>query len=265
MSIFRDTTPKLFDLHCHIVPYVDDGAEDMEEAKNLIKEEYSQGVRFIVMTVHLRYGMFDTSAEKARRHFDELKKWLLKSDMTDLEICLSREYYCDERFEAILDAYIQNLDSVVFDEKCYSPKEEIIPFGNKKCILLEFSSGRYQKDEYKIFIKKALQAGLTPIIAHIERYPAVQNSPELVSELIQDGAYIQVNCDSVLENDSTVVYETAKILLKDGNVDLICSDVHDMGRRVSNMKKCYAFVKKKYGLKTAKLLFHGNAEYLMNY
>ena len=155
------------------------------------------------------------------------------------------------------------MDSVVFEGRSYSPEEEIIPFGDKKCILLEFSSGRYQKDEYRKFVKKALQAGLTPIIAHMERYPAVQNSPELVSELVKDGAYIQVNCDSILENDSKVICETAKILLKKGSVDLVCSDAHDMGGRVTKMKKCYVYIKKKYGLKTAKLLFHGNAKYLM--
>ena len=93
MIIFKETTPKLYDLHCHIVPYVDDGAEDLEEAKKLIKEEYSQGVRFIAMTVHLRNGMFDTSINKVRKHFDELNEWLLETNMTDLEICFSREYY----------------------------------------------------------------------------------------------------------------------------------------------------------------------------
>ncbi|WP_026524035.1 tyrosine-protein phosphatase [Butyrivibrio sp. MB2005] len=263
MIIFRRETQELFDLHSHIIPYVDDGAEDLEEAKSLIREEYSQGVRFIVMTVHLRSGMFETSVQKVKRHFSELKEWLPETDMSDLEVCFSREYYCDERFEALLDAYIQGKDFVEFDGKRYSSKEEIIPFGNKKCILLEFSSGRNQKDEYGKFIKKVMMAGLTPIIAHAERYPAVQANPELIYELRKAGAYIQVNCDSILENGSKRVCETADILLKNDCVDIVCSDVHDMCGRVINMKKCFNYVKKKYGIETAKLLFHDNAEYLI--
>ena len=263
MIIFKDTIPELYDLHCHIIPYVDDGAEDLEEAKNLIVEEYSQGVRIIVMTVHLRKGMFDTSVEKIKRYFGEIQNWLLETDMSDLNIYMSREYYCDDRLEALLDAYIREVDSVIFDDTSYSPKEEIVPFGNKKCILLEFSSNKYQKDEFERFIKKALQAGFTPIIAHTERYPAVQNDPKLALEMKKEGAFVQVNCDSLLDKDSKVICDTAKNLMKSNLVDIICSDTHNQNERSTKLKKCYSFVKKKYGSETAKLLFHDNAEYLM--
>ena len=82
----------LTDIHCHIVPFVDDGAEDYEEAQELISREYSQGVRSLVMTVHLRYGMFDTPISKVEKHFEVLKNWLSQTDMNDLELFLSREY-----------------------------------------------------------------------------------------------------------------------------------------------------------------------------
>ena len=263
MFRFKNVSPELFDLHCHVVPYVDDGAEDLEEAKKLITEEYCQGVRLIVATVHLRCGMFDTSAQKVKKHFDELKCWLSETEMNGLKMHISREYYCDDRLETLLDAYAKGLDLVEFDDKCYSPKEEIIPFGSRRCILLEFSSLRYQKDKYGIFIKKAIQAGLTPIVAHIERYQDVQNDPQMVSEIKKDGAYIQINCDSLLGRDSKIICETAGILMKDGYVDIVCSDSHDMNDRIVNMKKCYSFVRKKYGAQAAKSVFCDNAKYLI--
>ena len=90
-----------------------------------------------------------------------------------------------------------------------------------------------------------------------------KDNPECVSELKSFGAYIQINCDSILQNDTKKICETAKILLRNKCVDIVCSDAHDMSGRIINMKKCFFFVKKKFGLETAKLLFHDNAEYLI--
>ena len=53
----------LFDIHCHLVPYVDDGARDMDEAIKMLKMEYRQGVRYIIVTPHFRRDMFETSME----------------------------------------------------------------------------------------------------------------------------------------------------------------------------------------------------------
>ena len=57
----------IFDMHCHIVPFVDDGAEDMKEALAMLKEEYLQGVRGIIVTPHFRLGMFETSFEEVKK------------------------------------------------------------------------------------------------------------------------------------------------------------------------------------------------------
>ena len=51
----------LFDIHCHLIPGVDDGAQDLEETRRLLRMEYEQGVRNIIATPHYRDQMFDTS------------------------------------------------------------------------------------------------------------------------------------------------------------------------------------------------------------
>ncbi len=249
----------LIDVHSHIVPFSDDGAEDFEEAQELIRNEYLQGVRTIVMTVHLRNGMFNTPVSKVLKHFEELKWWLESTDMNDLDLYLSREYYCDARFMAILDGYINGDDEVFFENKKYNPREEIRPFGEKKCILLEFSSGRMQNSEFEIFIKKASQAGLTPIIAHVERYPAVQKRPTIVYEMKEQGALVQVNCESLLFKTETTANKVVKELIKNELVDLVSSDCHNLYDRLPEMKKCYLFLKKEYGVSKADGLMRDNA------
>ncbi|WP_029231648.1 tyrosine-protein phosphatase [Butyrivibrio sp. VCB2006] len=259
MIDWKSTAIQTADIHCHIIPFVDDGAEDYEDAENLIREEYSQGVRVIVLTAHYRNGAFDTPINKVAKKYKDLKKWISTTDMSDMVLLLSREYHCDERLEALLDGYSSGQEEIVFENKRYVPKEEIVPFGKHKCILLEFSSNKMQDSEFEIFIKKASQAGLIPIVAHVERYPAVQDRPTIVYRMKKHGALVQVNCESLLSKAKTKECEIAQGLVRHKMVDLISSDCHDLENRPPKMKKCYLFLKKKYGVSTADELMRNKA------
>lgn len=249
----------LADIHCHIVPFVDDGADDYEEAQELLRKEYSLGVRTLVMTVHLRNGMFDTPISKVEKHFDALKRWLSQTDMSDMGIFLSREYYCDERLDTLLDGYTNGRDEVIFDGKKFVPRDEIRPFGKHKCILLEFSSSRIQDSEFDLFIKKASQAGLTPIVAHAERCPAVQDRPTIVYRMKEQGALIQVNCESLLSKTDSKECQIAQGLVKHKLADIVSSDCHNLRDRLPEVRKCYLLLKKKYGISTADELMRERA------
>ncbi|WP_026516928.1 tyrosine-protein phosphatase [Butyrivibrio sp. MC2021] len=259
----RSPDIKLADMHCHIVPYVDDGASDLEEAKRIIIEEYEQGVRLIVMTVHFKHGSFDTPAAKVKKHFDSLLKWLDTTDMTDLDVYVTREYYCDKRLALLLDGYARGKDKVVYEDITYVPEEEILPFGGHRCILLEFSSGRKQMKAFEAFTRLAVHAGLTPIIAHAERYPMVQENPEILRVARKYGAYIQVNGDAILGKDLKRVCDTARNLIKSDIADIVSSDSHDLEVRSPNLKKSNGFLKSKFGNEVANLLLHDNAYYLV--
>ena len=54
---------RIADIHCHILPYVDDGAEQLEESISILESQFQQGVRVICATPHLRKGMFETPDE----------------------------------------------------------------------------------------------------------------------------------------------------------------------------------------------------------
>ena len=63
---------RIADIHCHILPYVDDGAEQKEESMALLESQYQQGVRVICVTPHLRKGMFETPDEVVIEQFERL-------------------------------------------------------------------------------------------------------------------------------------------------------------------------------------------------
>ena len=85
---------KLVDLHCHILPYVDDGALRTEESEQLLDMLYLQGVRVICATPHLREKMFETPDEEILAQFDELQAYAARRSYA-VRLFLSREYHCD--------------------------------------------------------------------------------------------------------------------------------------------------------------------------
>ena len=247
------------DIHSHLIPYVDDGASDMEDAKRLILEEYIQGVRLLVLTPHLRYGYFDTPLADVQRHFEELKKWVSESNLKDLKICLSREYHCDKRFEALLEGYVGGSKTIFFEGREYEPQKEVIPFGAKRCILLEFSTGLRDVNELKNFVTKAVDAGLTPIIAHAERYLIVQNNIHALDEVKALGANVQVNVDALLGLESKDICSTAKRLVAEKIADIVASDSHDPERRKPRLDRCFKYLKRKVGEEQSHALMRDKA------
>jgi protein-tyrosine phosphatase len=121
-----------------------------------------------------------------------------------------------------------------------------------------------QDKEFEEFIKRATRAGLTPVIAHAERYPAVRECPDIVAEMRGWGAYIQVNCDPILGKSGKEEQEVVKYLIQNEMADLVSSDAHDMQRRSPRLNKCYGVLKKKFGKNTADKLLLDNAEVLIH-
>ena len=84
----------IFDIHCHIVPGVDDGAADIEETRKLLEMEYKQGVRIIILTPHFRFRMFETPLEKVQRQF-RLSEEAAADISKDLHLYLGCEFHAN--------------------------------------------------------------------------------------------------------------------------------------------------------------------------
>lgn len=84
----------IYDIHCHIVPGVDDGATDIGETVKLLRMEYEQGVRTVIATPHFRFRMFETPAEKVREQFRLVEK--AASEISpDLHVYLGCEFHAN--------------------------------------------------------------------------------------------------------------------------------------------------------------------------
>lgn len=100
--------------------------------------------------------------------------------------------------------------------------------------------------------------GYIPVIAHIERYPAMTSQPELMQILSDMGALIQLNADAVLGVDGRQMKKICHGILKEGLGDIIASDCHGMRYRPSHLAECCEYVESKYGREKAEELFYHN-------
>ena len=104
---YRMSIKGIYDIHCHIVPGVDDGATDIGETVKLLRMEYEQGVRTVIATPHFRFRMFETPAEKVREQFRLVEK-------AASEISPDLHGYLGCEFHANMEMLPQNPDCCVW-------------------------------------------------------------------------------------------------------------------------------------------------------
>lgn len=229
----------MVDIHCHILPDVDDGAEGEKEAVQLLKSEYVNGVSDVILTPHYRPGIFETSEAVIERQFRKMERYVATRMKGKLNIYLGCEYHRDSH--------------MIFDLR----EGKRPTLANSKYVLVEFSSIH----GYSVIRKQIydlVNAGYKPIIAHIERYGCIVNEPTAIKELIALGAELQITSGAVLGSDGWATKWFCRKLLKKQLVHYIASDAHNMNTRPVDLGKCAEFVEKKYGKSYAEKIFIDN-------
>lgn len=239
----------MIDIHSHIIFGVDDGPETLEDAIDLLAEAVVQGVTKIVATSHRRKGMFETPEATILQHFNQLKE-VASQHFPSLELYYGGELYYTS---SILDKLEKGL---------------LPTLNGSRFALVEFSGRTPYKDIHQAVSELSL-LGITPVLAHIERYEALENDEKCVKELINMGAYTQVNSSSVLKarlfGDKHKIYKKrARFFLDKGLVHCVASDMHNLDNRRPFMKEAYELIEKAYGGQTANDLFITNPQSLLN-
>ena len=232
----------LVDLHCHILPFVDDGADSLEEARELLRMELDDGVRTVIFTPHYRVGMFETSMDTIRESYEKTKEI---ADKLGIRTYLGCEYHVGAE---MLKDFHENR----------RPK-----LAESNCILIEFSHNHSFSTMQRIVYEVSSQ-GYYPVLAHIERYPCLSDI-EKVEQISNLGGYIQVNAGSILGEDGRKLKSYCKTLMKRDLLQFVGSDCHHTHERIPNLGKCYKYVTKKMGAAYAKQLFIRNPKEIIGY
>ena len=234
----------LVDLHCHLMPYVDDGAYDEEECLELLKREADQGVRTICLTPHLRADMFETTEEQVQERFSLVQSLAREAELP-LTLYCSREYHYDR----ILRGLLQTRD--------------LRPLGLGNTLLVEFG-GREDEAEMLEALDKVRRAGYTPLIAHVERCLAIHEDWAFAHELRAAGALLQVNAGSILGREGLRQKLLTRKLLQKDLVTVIASDAHDSEIRVPELGLCAEHLENKFGRGLARRLLSETPTAILN-
>ena len=215
----------MWDIHCHILPGVDDGAEDMEMAKMLIRKELDDGVQNIILTPHYRRRMFEPEMSQIYSMYEQLRQ---ETEDWDINLYLGCEYHA-------------NMDMA---EDLNAGKRPTL--GGSRYVLCEFSDG----DLASYITERTYQLlanGYIPVLAHIERYKALTKDFSLIDDLVERGCRMQVNAGSILGEDGFFTRRFCKKLIDYDLLHFIGSDAHNLTDRTPRIGECASYLEKKYG------------------
>ena len=198
----------MVDIHCHILPGIDDGSTSWEMTAEMCRVAVADGITHIVATPHCD----DTYAYNRERYTAMLGEL---HDAGDGKLTFSLG--CDFHFS------YDNIRDALEDPRRYA-------IGETQYLLMEFSDyGLPPSVMQNVFALRSV--GLVPIITHPERNQALQKNPGVVLELIQQGCLVQVTANAVTGAWGKTSEKMVQWLLKRGAVHVIASDAHDPIRR----------------------------------
>lgn len=238
--IFEKKIPKrIIDVHCHIIPGVDDGSDSMEETLAMLRIAADEGITDMICTPHFKSGHHNTTREHIGRYIEQIAG-MEKENGISINLFPGEEvYYFSEISEALEQGKVVTM-----------------PDGDH--ILVEFSpieSYRYIRNA----IDDIISNGLTPIIAHIERYEGVSSNLKNAFDLKNMGAEIQINASGVTGKVGNGMKKVIHSLLKEQLVDYIGTDAHSDRERSPQILECARTICRKYGNDYAEAVLSGNA------
>lgn len=233
-----------YDIHCHIIPNVDDGSESIEESLLMLKNEYNAGVRNIIATPHRRIQMFEPDEKIVKENFELLKE-RAKFVYPDMRLYLGREYH----------ANIDMLDDI--------NKHPEYLMANSEYLLLEFSSS-HSETYIRNRIREACEHRIKVIVAHCERYRPMVDNMDFVYSMTEYGAMMQVNSESILGKNGYKAKQFCKKLIRNDLLSFVASDAHGIKYRRAYFDECVRYMHRKMGKRYTDIIFHDNPSKIMS-
>lgn len=226
------------DIHCHMLPAVDDGSASMEESVRMAKYAAMEGISEIILTPH----------QKADRRCVTYDGTIRRMKL--LQECVD-ELHIPVRFYPGAELFYRHGAEKLLEEG------RIHTLADSHYVLVEFFPG----EEYA-YIRDALvrisSYGYLPVLAHVERYASVMSESGRAQQLKQNtGCFFQVNAASLSGEAGYAGKTASRRLIRQGLADFVATDSHNDAGRAPHLAHCARWLEKKIGREGAeKLLIH---------
>lgn len=218
----------MIDLHCHILPGVDDGARNINESIAMAEQAVSQGITHILCTPHHLNGKYINPAHKIKSRVKDLQSELDRRHIP-LTVMAGQEVRING---SLLDSIKQN-ELLFIDLK-------------NKYLLIELPTLEIPSYTETLFFK-IISSGYTPIIVHPERNLKIQENPNLIVPFLEMGVLTQLTAPSIVGIYGKKVQKIARIMLKHNMIHMVASDAHGINKRNFHLKEAYESIRKNFG------------------
>lgn len=214
----------MIDLHSHILPGIDDGSESPEMSRVLLSLLRQQGVETVVATPHF-YAMQDTPEDFLRRRREAFDRM---------------EYDPSDAPNVLLGAEV-----AYFDGMCHADELDRLQLGDSGLLLVEMPFGPWTQRMVQEICQLSILTGLTPVLAHVNRYRRADQLPKYRKELLNQGILFQCNAEAFL---SLRERRWALGMLRRGQIHFLGSDTHNLTTRAPNMESAVNVIAHKLGV-----------------
>lgn len=230
------------DIHCHMLPGLDDGAKNLQMTEQMLEIAYAEGIRRLFFTPHFVHGRNRYHPQDLDVVFSFIKEESAER-YPDLELYLGNEVMWSSRICDHLRA------------------GDIHTMNNTRYVLVEFPI-HLPSTEILNAADDIMNIGFWPVIAHVERYGDLMDHMENMEELIQIGAYLQMNTRTVIGKRFDSFSKKCHHLLEQGFISFLGTDAHNITSRPPEYRKAARWLEKHVPF--AEDLIWNNADYLVS-
>ena len=236
----------MIDLHCHLLPGVDDGAVDLPEAISLARLAVADGISHAVLTPHVHPGRYDNSIAGLQPHFEKFRSALVKESVP-LAISLAGEVRLSPEV----------LQLAIADELPF-----IGTWHGSKVVLLELPHSHIPPGSDKL-VKWLLARDVLPMIAHPERNKDIIHNLDKILPFVDLGCLFQITAMSVTGEFGMPAHQRAHEILENNWATVVATDAHNQQHRPPVLSKARHLIEKMYGVDRAVLLFDENPKMIL--
>lgn len=218
------------DIHCHILPGLDDGPKSAEESLQMLDIAKKDGIDIIVATPHIKQGIYDATIKEIKEKIARLKEIAGDSSL-------------------LLGADVSVSARLLSDLK----SGEVLFLNEKNYLLLEFPAFSMPPMDYVDDLLSILkEMEIYPLVTHPERNALLLNNIDAIKNLVTKGIYFQVTAMSITGEFGKEIQKFTKKLLKNGLVHVIASDAHDPINRPPILSRAFEKITKEFNADLAR-------------
>jgi len=224
----------MIDLHCHILPGLDDGAADIAVSLEMAKAAVADGISVVACTPHILPGLYHNSGPQIRSAVAELQQ-AIDSEGISLQLVSGADNH-------ITPDFLKSLRS-----------GHLLPLADSRYVLVEPTHHVAPARLEELFFD-LLVAGYVPIVTHPERLSWIKSHYGTIQRLVRAGVWMQITAGSFAGDFGSGARYWAERMLDEGCAHLLATDAHDLEHRPPNLSKARDLAARRVGVEEAEHL-----------